>query len=183
MAQYEGWMDGRTARWTDILAMAQKAEEVGFDSIWIPDHLLLGLRPGQTSVNTALITYWQALAEPLGTWECTSILSALAATTSQVELGTLVICTAFRNPALLAKMADTIDDISGGRLILALVQVLNYLTSTLLAILLTIPTAGSKRLSRLYVASSVTAASILMELTTRRASVNCDHGGLAPVDL
>ena len=57
---------------------------------------------------------------PLGIWEGTALLSALAATTSSVELGTTVVCTAFRNPALLAKMADTLDEISDGRLILGL---------------------------------------------------------------
>jgi alkanesulfonate monooxygenase SsuD/methylene tetrahydromethanopterin reductase-like flavin-dependent oxidoreductase (luciferase family) len=49
-----------------------------------------------------------------------SVVSALAAVTSRVEIGTYVACTAFRNPALLAKMADTVDEISGGRLILGL---------------------------------------------------------------
>jgi probable F420-dependent oxidoreductase len=90
--------------WTDILAMARRAEAVGFDSIWVEDHLLL--RPdGQ---------------EPQGLWECWSIVAALAAATSRIEIGTYVACTAFRNPALVAKMADTVDEISGGRLILGL---------------------------------------------------------------
>jgi alkanesulfonate monooxygenase SsuD/methylene tetrahydromethanopterin reductase-like flavin-dependent oxidoreductase (luciferase family) len=84
--------------------MALRAEEVGFDSVWVEDHLLL--RPeGQ---------------EPQGLWECWSIVAALAAVTSRVEIGTYVACTAFRNPALLAKMADTVDEISGGRLIFGL---------------------------------------------------------------
>ena len=100
---FEGWKDGSTARWSDILAMAQRAEQVGFDSIWLGDHLLYRLEEG-----------------PVGIWECSTMLAALAATTSRVELGTTVICTGFRNPALLAKMADTIDEISGGRLILGL---------------------------------------------------------------
>ena len=55
-----------------------------------------------------------------GWWDCWSILAALAAITTEVELGTIVACVGFRNPALLAKMADTIDEISGGRLILGL---------------------------------------------------------------
>ena len=90
--------------WDDIRAMALRAEEVGFDSIWVEDHLLL--RPeGQ---------------DPQGLWECWSIVAALAAVTSRVQIGTYVACTAFRNPALLAKMADTVDEISGGRLVLGL---------------------------------------------------------------
>ena len=98
------FMSSRTARWTDIAAMAHQAEEVGFDSVWLPDHFLI---PDPEEA-------------PSGVWECTTMLAALAAATSRVELGTLVMCSSFRNPAMLAKMADTIDEISGGRLILGL---------------------------------------------------------------
>ena len=55
-----------------------------------------------------------------GPWECWSVLSAVAAITTRVEIGPLVLCTAFRNPGLIAKMAATVDEISGGRLILGL---------------------------------------------------------------
>ena len=61
-----------------------------------------------------------AIAPTVGAWECFSLLSALAMAIPDVELGTLVACTGFRNPALLAKIAETIDTISGGRLILGL---------------------------------------------------------------
>ena len=90
-------------RWADLRAQVETAEAAGFDSIWIPDHLLYRDESG--------------LIE--GTWECYSILSAFAAVTTKVEL-TIISCVPFRNPALLAKMADTIDEISGGRLILGL---------------------------------------------------------------
>ncbi|MFN8526513.1 MAG: LLM class flavin-dependent oxidoreductase [Chloroflexota bacterium] len=100
----EGQHDGKDPRWADFLAMAQMAEAVGFDSVWLPDHLINKADP----------------ANPRGPWECWSVLSALAAATKRVELGTAVICTGFRGPSLLAKMAETVDEISGGRLILGM---------------------------------------------------------------
>ena len=89
--------------WSELRDIAMLAEEVGFDSIWLDDHLLYHMR---------------GAAEPNGNWESWSMLSALAACTRTVELGNLVLGMGFRNPALLAKMADTVDEISGGRLIL-----------------------------------------------------------------
>ena len=89
--------------WPELRDIAMLAEEVGFDSIWLDDHLLYHMR---------------GAAEPNGNWESWSMLSALAACTRTVELGNLVLGMGFRNPALLAKMADTVDEISGGRLIL-----------------------------------------------------------------
>jgi alkanesulfonate monooxygenase SsuD/methylene tetrahydromethanopterin reductase-like flavin-dependent oxidoreductase (luciferase family) len=102
----EGTMAGETARWADLLAIAQRAEALGFDSLWLPDHFLFRL-PGRED-------------QPVGMWEGWSLLAALAAATSTITLGPFVSCTSFRNPALTAKMADTVDEISGGRLVLGL---------------------------------------------------------------
>jgi probable F420-dependent oxidoreductase len=104
----EGQMAGETPRWSDIRDMALTAEAVGFDAVWISDHVGFG-DPSSEAAGA-----WK------GAWECWTLMSALAAVTTRLELGSYVLCTPFRNPALLAKMADTLDEVSGGRLILGL---------------------------------------------------------------
>lgn len=94
----------RVVRWPELRAMAETAEAIGLDSVWVGDHLL----------------YRPAGLAPSGPWEAWSILAALAAVTRRVEIGPLVACVGFHNPAVLAKMAGTLDDLSGGRLILGL---------------------------------------------------------------
>ncbi|SNT46259.1 probable F420-dependent oxidoreductase, Rv2161c family [Streptosporangium subroseum] len=91
--------------YSEIRALALSAEDSGFDSVWVFDHLLFRGAPGEPTE---------------GIWESWTILSALAEATGRVRLGTLVLCTAFRNPAVLAKMAVTLDEVSEGRLILGL---------------------------------------------------------------
>lgn len=87
----------------ELIAMAQAAETVGFDSVWFGDHLIYDLPVG-----------------PRGPWEAWTTLAALAASTTTVELGPLVASTSFHAPAMLAKQAATVDAISQGRLIVGL---------------------------------------------------------------
>ena len=94
----------REVRWPELLDMARALEDLGYDSLWFGEHLLYR---------------WRERA-PRGPWEAWAMLAGIAAATRRIELGPLVACTAFHNPAVLAKRADTIDEISGGRLILGL---------------------------------------------------------------
>jgi probable F420-dependent oxidoreductase len=98
----EDSLDGRTPTFRDLREMALLAEQVGFDSLWLADHLIYRF-PNQPE---------------RAPWETLTMLSALAAVTARIALGTLVLSTSFRPPAMLAKMADTIDEISEGRFIL-----------------------------------------------------------------
>ena len=98
----EDSLDGRTPTFRDLREMAQISERVGFDSLWLADHLIYRF-PNQ------------AESAP---WETLTMLSALAAVTTRITLGTLVLSTSFRPPAMLAKMADALDEISEGRFIL-----------------------------------------------------------------
>jgi alkanesulfonate monooxygenase SsuD/methylene tetrahydromethanopterin reductase-like flavin-dependent oxidoreductase (luciferase family) len=94
----------RHVPWPEYLAMARAAEEVGFDSVWVGDHLL----------------YRADGREARGPWDAWSILAAIAASTERVRLGPLVACTAFAAPGLLARKAAAVQEISGGRLVLGL---------------------------------------------------------------
>ena len=95
---------GGTAHWKDLADMARAAEDVGFDSVWVSDHFL----------------YRFPEVETFGAWECWSLVTALAAVTERVEIGTLVSVTPWRPPGLLAKIIDAAEEISGGRIIAGL---------------------------------------------------------------
>jgi probable F420-dependent oxidoreductase len=94
----------REVRWPEFLALARAAEECGFASIWVPDHLL----------------YRAGDAPERGPWEAWTLMAALSAATERVGLGSLVACTAFHPPGLVAKMAATIAEVSDGRFVLGL---------------------------------------------------------------
>jgi alkanesulfonate monooxygenase SsuD/methylene tetrahydromethanopterin reductase-like flavin-dependent oxidoreductase (luciferase family) len=94
----------RVVRWSEIRAMARLAEDAGFDSLWLGDHLL----------------YREEGRAARGPWEVWTSLAGLAEATSRIALGPLVASTSFHAPAMLAKQAATVDEISGGRLVLGL---------------------------------------------------------------
>lgn len=94
----------RAIRWTEFRDIAVTAEQCGFDSVWVGDHLL----------------YNDDVSGRRGPFEAWSTLAALAEATDHIELGPLVAATSFHSPAMIAKKAATVDEISGGRLILGL---------------------------------------------------------------
>jgi len=94
----------REIGWRELRDIARTVEDCGFDSIWLGDHLL-----------------YRNEGEPArGPWEAWSVLAGLAEATERVELGPLVAATSFHAPAMIAKKAATVDEISGGRLVLGL---------------------------------------------------------------
>jgi F420-dependent oxidoreductase-like protein len=101
----QGWkmelasIEGAAAKWDRIVYLAVLAEELGFDSLWVYDHVHNVPKPAHEAV-----------------FECWTTLAALSQRTSRIRLGQMVGCNSYRNPALLAKITSTLDVISGGRL-------------------------------------------------------------------
>jgi len=85
-------------------ALARDVEAAGIDTLWAPDHLQRRVPRRPT----------------IGFWECWTIVTAAAEATTTIGVGPFVACTGFRNPALLARMAATLDEVSGGRVVLGL---------------------------------------------------------------
>lgn len=93
-----------TPRWTELRRIAQLAETLGFDTLWVADELLW-LEPDQ---------------EPQGVWDVVSMAGAVAATTTSIKVGTWVLSALHRNPGIIAKTAETLDEITGGRFVFGL---------------------------------------------------------------
>lgn len=96
---------GTTPRWTDLHQQAQAAESAGFDTVWVIDEL-------QWESDD-----WEG---PIGVWECVAIAGGVAASTQGIEVGTWVMSALHRNPALTARIAETLSEISGGRFVFGL---------------------------------------------------------------
>jgi len=88
------------SNWSRIRWAASEAEDIVFDTVWVPDELLWKFPPDMS---------------PMGTWECVAMASAVAEATDSVRVGTWVLSALHRNPGLSVKVAETIDEISGGR--------------------------------------------------------------------
>jgi len=91
--------DRTTASWPEIRALAARAEAIGFDTIWIADELLWRMEDGP----------------PRGCWDGVSLAGAVAVVTSKAKVGSWVLSALHRNPAIIAKTAETLDELSGGR--------------------------------------------------------------------
>ena len=88
--------------WDEVLDLATHAEQTGWDGLWVADHFM----PNDDT----------ALDQPMQ--ECLALLAALAVAVPRVRLGSLVLGNTYRHPAVVAKTAATIDQVSGGRLVL-----------------------------------------------------------------
>ncbi len=100
LPMFESPQSGEKPPWATIRALAQRAEAIGFDTVWIADELLWR------------VSSWPG---PRGWWECISIAGAVAASTSTISVGTWVVSALHRNPGLIVKSAETLDEISNGR--------------------------------------------------------------------
>jgi alkanesulfonate monooxygenase SsuD/methylene tetrahydromethanopterin reductase-like flavin-dependent oxidoreductase (luciferase family) len=104
MPTSEGSAFGPTPRFSDMVEIAQTAESLGFDGLWFPDHFIMQIPPGEGDVR--------------GVWEAFPLMAGIAAMTSRIALGSLVTCLGWRNPVIVTKMSEMIDEISNGRFVL-----------------------------------------------------------------
>jgi alkanesulfonate monooxygenase SsuD/methylene tetrahydromethanopterin reductase-like flavin-dependent oxidoreductase (luciferase family) len=101
----EAPQSGEKPRWATIKSIAQRAEDMGFDTVWVADELLWR------------VPDWPG---PRGWWECVSVAGAVAASTTTIGVGSWVLSALHRNPGLTVKVAETLDEISDGRFVLGL---------------------------------------------------------------
>lgn len=99
----EGSMGGETPRFDDLVAMATAARSAGFEAVWFGDHVTMGEGDAMS-----------------GAWEAWTMMAGVAARVPGIHIGPLVSGTGFRNPGVIAKMAEALDEISDGRFILGL---------------------------------------------------------------
>lgn len=104
LPHYDTSLAGKPVSWGGVRDVALLAEASGFSSVWVSDHLFLDW------------SKYGGPSDPQGALECWTTMTALAGATSKVRIGSLALCNDFRNPALVAKMAATLDLMSGGRL-------------------------------------------------------------------
>ncbi len=98
------FVDGPSPRWVEIRDLALRAEQIGFDAVWVADELL-----------------WRPTDRPpQGFWECVAMTGALAAATSRIKVGTWIMSALHRNPGITAKAVETLDEVSGGRFVFGL---------------------------------------------------------------
>src|SRR5438552_3213238 len=106
--------------WAEVLEVAQTAADVGFDALYVSDHLLIPSNNAELKRRAGVDFPDDPDVELEGYLECFTVLAALAVAIPRLQLGSFVASAGYRNPGLLAKMAVTIDDVSGGRLVLGL---------------------------------------------------------------
>lgn len=104
LPHYDTSLAGKPASWEGVRGIAKRAEGAGFDSIWVSDHLFLDWGK------------YGGSSEPQASLECWTTMSALAAATEKVRIGSMALCNDLRNPGLLAKMVASLDLLSDGRL-------------------------------------------------------------------
>ncbi len=118
LPSWTGSLAGETPTMMQVIDFARHAEATGLDSVWLTDHLYWEAFADFRAVGIELPAEWEGVKA--GQWECWTSAAALAVSTERVKIGTLVSNTTFRNPALLARTADTLVELSDGRLILGL---------------------------------------------------------------